>query len=169
MKRLLLLRHGKSNWDVDVDDFHRPLKNRGVKAAQKMAGWMIENDLIPDYIVCSSAIRAKSTVEQMRKIAGFSCQEVQFKNKLYFADIEDFINVLIKIPEHFQRVMVVGHNPGLEELLEFLHKGGVTVPDDGKLLPTASLAVFTLRQDWQKLQAGCADLKYIMRPKQIRQ
>jgi phosphohistidine phosphatase len=163
-RELLLLRHGKSDWSVGVDDFYRPLKDRGKRAAQRIGVSLAQQKLVPDLIVSSPAERALVTAEKTCKAMGNGAQDIQKEERIYEAGLSDLLKVLADCPADAGRVMLVGHNPGLEELLEWLVIDSVPVPEDGKLLPTATLARLQMPADWGALIAGCAQLHSITRP-----
>ena len=161
-RELLILRHGKSDWDKTVDDYHRPLKNRGKRGAQRIGIWLAQNNLVPDAVISSPAERAKITAEKVCKAMGFVKKDICFEKSVYLAGVNDLLAVLGHCSSNSKRVMLVGHNPGLEELLLYLC-GPITVLEDGKLLPTATLARLEMPADWSKLGAGQAKLLSITR------
>lgn len=165
-RQLLLLRHGKSDWGAaSSSDFDRSLKQRGIKAAQRMGGlWLRQQKLIPGYILSSPATRAKNTAEIISKAMGTETQHIYYDASLYAASLQQLKNALANCPPRAQRVLLIGHNPGLGCLLEFLNKGSLPISNDGKLLATATLAIFALRDNWNTLSAGCAELLSITRP-----
>jgi phosphohistidine phosphatase len=163
-RELLLLRHGKSDWDTGVDDFHRPLKDRGKRGAQRVGVWLAQQERVPDLVVSSPAERALVTAQKACKAMGNGDQGIQQDRRIYAADIDRLLAVLGDCPQDAGRVMLVGHNPGLEELLDWLVSDALSEPDDGKLLPTATLAILKMPDDWQTLIAGCARLDSITRP-----
>jgi len=163
-RELLLLRHGKSDWDTGVDDYHRPLKDRGKRGAQRIGVWLAQQKMVPDFIVTSPAERALVTAQKVCKAMGDGDAGIQRDKRIYAADIDELLAVLGDCPQEAGRIMLVGHNPGLEELLVWLTRDAVPVTDDGKLLPTATLARLQMPADWQALTAGCACLDSITRP-----
>jgi phosphohistidine phosphatase len=163
-RELLLLRHGKSDWSVGGDDFHRPLKDRGKRAAQRIGVWIAQQKWVPDMVVTSPAERALVTAEKACKAMGNSARGILSDERLYGAGLDELLEVLAELPPDPGRVMLVGHNPGLEELLEWLTIDRIPLPEDGKLLPTATLARLQMPADWRALIAGCARLESITRP-----
>ncbi|MCK5477746.1 MAG: histidine phosphatase family protein [Methylococcales bacterium] len=163
-RQLLILRHGKSDWGIDVNDFDRPLKKRGKKAAESMGSWLLLKNLVPDYIISSPAERASNTAEELCKAMELTDQRIQYDSRIYEAYTNDLIAVLADCPANAERILLVGHNPGLEQLLIYLHKGNLEVPDDGKILPTATLAILTINENWQSLSKNCAKALSITRP-----
>ena len=120
MKTLLLLRHAKSSWkDSDLDDHDRPLNKRGKREAPRMGQLLKEEDLVPEFIVASSAKRAWRTAECAALHSGYR-GETRVTSELYEAPASSIVKVVQSTPEPIQRLLVVGHNPGLEELLEQL-------------------------------------------------
>ena len=161
---LLILRHGKSDWSSGTDDFNRPLKDRGKRGAQRIGSWLQQQRLIPDLILCSPAERARTTAEKCCKAMGKATDIVQCDPRIYLAQRQDLMTVLQEIPPTVGRVMLVGHNPGLESLLEFLADDPIDWPEDGKLLPTATLARLQISKGWGRLQQGRGKLVEIRRP-----
>lgn len=166
-RELLILRHGKSDWSVDVDDFQRPIMDRGKRGAQRMGVWLAQQHLIPDYIVSSPAERAITTAEKCAKVMGLSSRDIHQDSDIYEATLSDLLYSLKQVPETAKRVLIVGHNPGLEFLLLFLAKNQIEIADDGKLLPTATLAHLKMPDDWHTLEHDCGDLQQIVRPKSL--
>ena len=157
-RELLLLRHGKSDWSVDVDDFHRPLKDRGKRGAQHIGVWLAQVALQPDLVVSSPAERAINTAEKALKAMGTGVDGIVRDDRIYEAGVDALLRVLGDVPEQSDRVMLVGHNPGFENLLSYLVGKGVGVPPDGKLMPTAALARVAMPDQWNALDPGCGEL-----------
>ena len=163
-RELLILRHGKSDWDVDVDDYHRPLIDRGTRGAQQIGVWLLQQKLIPDHVVSSPAERALVTAEKAVKAMGLATTLITREERIYAAGLRDLLPVVRKVPAETKRLMLVGHNPGVEQLLKYLAETEIEMPDDGKLLPTATLARLSFKCEWNKIGAGCARLDGIIRP-----
>lgn len=162
-RELLILRHGKSDWNVSTDDYHRPLKKRGQRGAERIGAWLAEQQLIPDYVISSTATRAINTAALCSKAMGLSNSDIQREEILYLANIRTLLNTIQASPAKSKRVMIVGHNPGLEDLVLYLADRKIKIPNDGKLIPTATVAHFQLDVDWSKLSKGLAKLKQIQR------
>lgn len=163
-KQLLILRHGKSDWDVDCNDYNRPLKKRGKRAVKKTAFYLLEQKLIPDYIISSPAKRATDTAKRICKALRLEEKQVNIDSRLYAAGLKDLLSVLADVPAEAIQVLLVGHNPGLEMILEYLYEGEIKIPESGKLLVTATLAVLCLPENWNSLSKGCAQTLSIIRP-----
>ena len=135
MKRLLILRHAKSSWaDSSISDWQRPLNERGERDAPRAGQWLRERGLVPDIIITSDAVRARTTAEAVAKASGH-LQAIRLEPSLYGASPEAMIEVLNGAPDEARAVMIVGHNPGLEELVSKLS-------GESHGMPTAGLFVF---------------------------
>ncbi len=145
MKTLLLMRHAKSSWkDTDLADHERPLNKRGKKDSVFMGAVLKEKELLPQIILASSAVRIRETITGLTQESGYA-GEIEFSDELYLAEPEVFLRVLCNLPDTFERVMLMGHNPGLEGLLQVL---------SGRIesLPTGSVAYLSLPvQQWSEL------------------
>lgn len=162
MKTLLILRHAKSSWDDEaLDDFDRPLNQRGNRDAPRMGQLLRKRDLLPELILCSTAVRACSTLEHVCQAADYHGQ-FELYDDLYLAPPATYVERLHDVAEPTDRVMVIGHNPGLEMLLTDL-TGAV------EHLPTAALAVIELPiERWQQLRRPTAGrLRHLFRPKTL--
>jgi len=156
-RELWLLRHGKSERNLAMDDFDRPLKKRGKRAAERIGEGLHQQHLIPDWIVSSPAKRALTTAKIVHKAIAVEGLVVAQDKRLYQEGFEPLKTVLAECPSDARRVLLVGHNPELEDLLINL-VGAAHLPDTDKLLPTAALARLIMPDDWSHLDAGCAKL-----------
>ncbi len=167
MPELLLLRHGKSDWSTQTDDFHRPITDKGKRMSQRIGVYLAQQHLEPDRVISSPAIRAKTTAEKTIKAMGSSSALITYDEKLYDAILEDFLVILQTIPKNTQRVMLVGHNPGLELLILYLSKQKIKIPSNNKLMLTASLAHLQFEGEWKSLTAQSAQLVKIQYAKNL--
>jgi phosphohistidine phosphatase len=162
MRTLFLLRHAKSSWDhASVPDFERPLNARGRTAAETMAGVLRERNLNPDLIVSSPAARAKETIEiiiQSAQLPGL----LRFDQRIYEAPVGRLLEVVSELDNEAQTVLLVGHNPGFEQLVSVL-------TGQSESLSTAALAKITFDiPDWADVAAG-GTLEWVVRPKELPQ
>jgi phosphohistidine phosphatase len=133
VKTLLILRHAKSSWsEGGLADHDRPLNGRGQADAPRMGRLLRHEGLTPELIISSTAERALTTAELVAQASGYE-NEIRTTRQLYHAAPEAYLEQLQQLPDEYGRVMVVGHNPGLEELLEQLTNAG-------EFMPTAALA-----------------------------
>lgn len=163
-RTLLILRHAKSDWSVDADDFDRPLKKRGKQSADQVGQWLAKQRIFPDYIVSSPAKRAFQTIKRVIKQAETDPSLIRTNKKIYLAELSDLLEVLSEIPGRAEQVMLVGHNPGMDELLEYLVGPVQDRTDDGKLMTTSALAQLKMPEKWDHLQPNCAELVALVRP-----
>ena len=120
MKTLLLLRHAKSSWkDSSIEDHERRLKKRGKKEARRIGRLIAAENLIPDGMVSSSARRCRETAEHVIQNSEYR-GESRFSPELYDADTAKLREFVSKLSDSSSRLMLIGHNPGLEEFLESL-------------------------------------------------
>ena len=162
MKTLLILRHAKSSWShPGLADHDRPLNKRGKRDAPRIGELLRSEDLLPDLIVSSSARRARATTEIIAERSGYE-GEIRLERDLYAAGPEAFIDVLGGLPDEIKSVMLVAHNPGLEEWLEAL-------TGEYQPLPTASLAQVRLSiEGWKELNEETeGELVNLWRPKEL--
>jgi phosphohistidine phosphatase len=153
---LILLRHGKSDWSGDEDDRHRPLAPRGRRQAPEAGRWLSSNLGRIDLAVVSPAVRARSTWDlASAKLA--VPPPVRYDERVYGASGGDLLAVVRGLTEEERYVVLVGHNPGLEDLAETLTGGWVH-------LPTSALAVLALPGEWASVGGSGAALRASGRP-----
>jgi phosphohistidine phosphatase len=160
VRYLWLLRHAKSDWDeAALDDQDRPLAKRGRKAAPRVGRWMREQGLAFDLVVCSSALRARQTAELVDPpLAPGGRLDVE--PDVYAAGADALLAFLRALPPDAQTVLLVGHNPGIQELAELLAGAG-DAQLRGRLrerFPTGAVAGLAVEGDWAHLGPGDAEL-----------
>lgn len=149
MKTLLLLRHAKSSWkDEGLADHDRPLNKRGKKAAPLMGQLLRREGLLPDLVLSSTAVRARRTAEEALAAAAYE-GPLELLDELYLASPGTLLDVAARVPaESVGRLLLVAHNPGMEDLVGIL--SGRTGP-----FPTAALAAFDIEiESWRDLALG---------------
>jgi len=120
MKTLLLMRHAKSSWkNPKLSDHDRPLAKRGHKDAAFMGEILKEKELLPQKVLASTAVRVSETLVEFIKSSGCTA-DIEYHDSLYLAEAETYLAALRGLPPEVERVMLVGHNPGLEGLLQNL-------------------------------------------------
>ena len=163
MKTLLVLRHAKSSWkDRGLEDHGRPLNKRGKKDAPVMGKLIKKKKLTPDWILSSSALRARRTAEMAAEASKFS-GEIRIEDELYLARPTTIVEVIQKsAPQSAETILIVGHNPGLEELVGVL-------TGQKQLFPTAALAQIELPVErWDELTPETrGKLIHLWRPKEL--
>ena len=162
MKTLLILRHAKSSWDhPGLRDHDRPLNPRGRRDAPRMGRFLVERDLVPDRIVSSTAVRARTTAELAAAEFGEDV-EIETTYDLYGASPDGYVEVAEAMGGTAKRLMLVGHNPGITSLVWHL-------TGEGEYMPTAALAAVELDiDDWSELgSARRGRLAGLWRPKAL--
>lgn len=139
--KIMLLRHGKSDWRTDAADFDRPVSDRGKRDAQRMGHFLGVQGLVPELIVSSPARRALETAEKCVKAAGATTERIVLDNRIYEASAGELREVISDYSTRADSIMLVGHNPGFDYLLESLVEGELPYTRQGKLMTTATLAV----------------------------
>jgi phosphohistidine phosphatase len=140
MKSVLILRHAKSSWKhPELADHDRPLNKRGKRDAPRMGELLRSEHLIPEAIISSTATRARDTAEAVAKACGYK-GEITLNRSLYAAGPEAYLKVLHGMSNAYIRVLVVGHNPGVQELAQML-------TGETHLMSTCSLAHIKLHVD----------------------
>ncbi|WP_339909912.1 histidine phosphatase family protein [Symmachiella dynata] len=162
MKDLFIVRHAKSSWDApELSDHDRPLNRRGKRDAPRMAQWLFEYGRIPDRIVSSTAKRARKTAEEIANRCGVA-ERLELNRELYFGDPESWVELLRNTETEVVCVMLVGHNPGVEDFLEQL-------TGQYERLPTAAIAHVELPvESWRDISIeGGGRLVTVQRPKEL--
>ncbi|WEX88867.1 histidine phosphatase family protein [Sinorhizobium garamanticum] len=169
IRRLLLLRHGKSAWPEGVADHRRPLAGRGRRAAPAIGAFMARQELIPDLALVSTARRAQETWEL---VAGELPHKVEARDAvaIYEVAARAMIDVIRNVEPSVEKLMLVGHNPGMVELALLLAGGGdeVALVRLREKFPTAALAVmdFTIEQ-WSEIAPGTGRLVRFVTPRML--
>jgi len=168
-RHLLIMRHAKSAWDSGVPtDFERPLSKRGLHDAPLMGKWMDTQDLKPDHILSSPATRAKETASLVCESLDIPISKIEWDQQIYEADLYDLLSILKEQPADTKMLLLVGHNPGMEELVSHLCGSDIKRLPYGKLMPTAALAHLLMPDDWTTLEPNCAQLHSLTRPKDVK-
>lgn len=167
MKTLSLLRHAKAERPEQYPtDLARPLTDRGRKDAMRMAAVLSDLDPPVDYILSSPSVRTRQTVTAVQEILEREIA-VQVDERIYEASVRDLLDSIAAAPNECDHLLVVGHNPGMEELVAALCSG-----DGGRLgvaMPTAGLAHLTLSlNNWSKVIPRSGTLQWLLRPKLLR-
>lgn len=168
MRRVYLLRHAKSSWkDRSLADRDRPLAGRGKRAAKAVAGHLEAEGIRPDLVLCSPARRTRETLERVE--AAFGDQvDTRLDEALYGASEAELLACLRALAQEIDSIMVVGHNPGLEELALGLASEGAQLARMREKYPTAALATIDLpAEDWSAIERGSGKLVAYVRPRDL--
>lgn len=161
MKTIHLLRHAKSSWkDPGQTDFERPLNGRGREAAPLVGQFMLKQKIRPELILSSPAERARQTAALVIQSAKLNA-ELRFDERIYEASAARLLEVVSQIDETVGVALLVGHNPGMEDLLRVL-------TGESQTMPTAALARILLDvEKWSKVREGTGRLEWLVRAKEL--
>lgn len=161
MKRLLLMRHAKSSWgEASLADFERPLNERGLKAAPLVGRFIRKQGLRPELILSSPAERARQTAALVAEAARLDAP-LRYDERIYEATPARLAEVVSQVEEGVGELLLVGHNPGLEGLLELL-------TGESRRMPTAALARVALDvEKWGRVREGVGRVALFVRPKEL--
>jgi len=169
MKTLTLLRHAKSGWDDPVArDFDRPLNAKGKRAAAMVGRHMRSLGLAFDHAVASPAVRVSETLEQIESGYGRTIAPT-LDRRVYLASAATLLDVVHDFPSEAESALLIGHNPGLEDLVLMLVADGADPLRDAveDKYPTASIAELQFEGDWADVVAGTARLTRFVRPRDL--
>jgi phosphohistidine phosphatase len=161
VKRIYIVRHAKSSWDNPLlDDFSRPLNDRGKRDAPRMAKRLKEKRIIPDVMLASPARRALATCKKMAEVLRFPEDKIKTERGLYHADEDQTLEVVKSIKDKYDVVMIFGHNPGLTS---FVNKLGNQNFDN---VPTCGIVAYEMKIDtWNEADFGKGRLLFYDYPK----
>lgn len=167
-KRLILFRHAKSSWEHDVEDHERPLSGRGIKTAPVMGAWLAANGLVPDLALVSTARRAQLSWALAEPGLGKPVRR-QDSHAIYEAAADDILTVVKSVKQAVGTLIVVGHNPGFEQLAMLLMKdeGGEAGARLRQKFPTAAVAVLSFRGSWADIGPHSCTLEHFVTPKML--
>ena len=165
-KRLAILRHAKSDWgDAGLSDFERPLNERGRAAAELIRQAIDQRGLTFDTVLSSPAARTRETLE----LIGLA-DRAQWDEDIYLASTKTLLAIVGALPDETESALIVGHNPGLHEIVLDLSQ-----PDSGGLrkrilakYPTGALAMLELEVDsWSEVAPGCGTIRQLLLPREL--
>ena len=161
MKTLLITRHAKSSWNNDtLSDFQRPLNKRGIKDAPIMADRLQARGPIPEVVLSSTAVRAMETAELLMSSLYLSESTLLTTDAIYEAPLSALEQALTTLPQHISVAMMIGHNPGVSAL------GNYLCSQSNLQMPTCAMACFDLDIDrWENVYRDCAVMRWYDYPK----
>ncbi len=161
MKTIYIIRHAKSSWDdPSLDDFNRPLSDRGEKDAPRMGKRLKERELTTDLMISSPAKRALKTCKVIAKILEYPPDKIKIDKKLYHADDDSIMDIVSSIKDPNDVVMIFGHNPGLTEFANMLLNQAIAN------IPTTGIVAGKLNiKSWQDIKPGCGEMAFFDFPK----
>jgi phosphohistidine phosphatase len=168
MRRLLLLRHAKSSWELAGElDYERGLTDRGRADCALIADYFEREQITPDRVICSGARRARETLEGVA--LGLPTDTVvKYEDQLYQSTVDRSYAVLQDISDDLETVLIVGHNPSIHDLAVDLADGGDELETLAVKFPTSALALFAFAGSWSELGPDSAELTGFVTAKQLR-
>jgi phosphohistidine phosphatase len=167
MRRLYLLRHAKSSWDEPgLADHDRPLAPRGRRASKLIAEHLEWRGIAPELVLCSSSKRTRQTLSGIAGALGDET-EVEFEPDLYAAPASELLDVLHGVSDEVGSVMLIGHNPGIENLTLDLARPGPELARVRHKFPTAALATLEFDVGWRDLGPESCALVSFVKPKEL--
>jgi len=167
MFELMLMRHAKSDWHSHAADIDRPLNGRGSHDAVRIGVHLNQVDLVPDKMIISPAQRTMQTAALLLENMPVAEEQVLVDKELYLADTETMCEIIELYAAENQRLLILAHNPGMDELVSYLASTPPSLSSNGKLMTTCAVACFQLASAEQLAKPGRAELRYLFRPKEI--
>lgn len=165
MFELMLMRHAKSDWHSHTADIDRPLNERGRQDALVMGEYLKQKDLVPDRMVISSAQRTQETANLLD--LALAEEDVTLDKTLYLADLETLCDNIALYARDNQRLLMLAHNPGMDDLVSYLARTSPPLSISGKLMTTCAVACFSMDSFETLKKSGQAELTNLFRPGEI--
>ena len=160
MKRLLVMRHAKSDWTHAVPDHDRPLNDRGLRTAPMMGQALTKMTVAPDHVVCSTAVRARTTAEMASEAGGWDAA-IELRPGMYGASATEVLEELLSVDDKHETVMVVGHQPTLGSLVHQLTGASAQ-------MRTATVAsIELLIGSWSDVLDAHGELAFLLQPRML--
>ncbi|MDT8281288.1 MAG: histidine phosphatase family protein [Gammaproteobacteria bacterium] len=164
MFELMLLRHAKSDWHNFTADIDRPLNQRGIDEAVRLGVYLNKIKLRPDRMVVSTAVRAQQTAESVLLNMPIPEKNIISENELYLADRETLIETVELYAAEGQRLLILAHNPGMDDIVSYLASERPSLSASGKLMTTCTLACFRIDSLEALKKPGKGELQRLIRP-----
>jgi phosphohistidine phosphatase len=167
VRKLFLLRHAKSSWDdPGLADHDRPLAPRGRRAAKVIAAHLRDQGIAPELVLCSSSQRTRETLERIAPALADGVV-LEIEREFYAAPASTLLSRLQAVGDDVESVMLIGHNPGIEQLALTLAGDGEKLAEVRRKYQTAALATLEFEGRWRELEPGAARLADFVKPKQL--
>lgn len=169
IKTILLMRHGKSDWEEDVSDFDRPLTARGKNDSPLMGKFLMKCGKMPLLIISSPAKRARETSELLSKACRYK-KKIEYNDALYENSPGEIIRILQKIDDKIDIAMIIGHNPAIEEATKKLCFREMKSIESGIKFPTSAIVCLEVETDsWAELYPGNCTVAWFVTPKLVKE
>ncbi len=167
MIELLLMRHAKSDWHSRTADIERPLNNRGRQDAIRMGSYLNQMHLVPDRMIVSVAQRTQETAQLLLNNVSLPEEKIIVEKALYLADRKTLCEVIEHYAIDNQRLLILAHNPGMDDLVSYLASSAPPLTASGKLMATCSVANVHINSLDELKKPGQSELQNLIRPKHI--
>lgn len=163
MKTIFIVRHAKSSWNTtDIPDEKRPLMEKGKKRTKKVIDYLLSNNIKVDYIISSQAVRAHETAKIFAHALKYPVEDIRIDSQIYHADGDALLNQFYDLPERFNTVMIVGHNPALTDFANLFLESPI------ENLPTSGVVSISFDTDhWDKVPVASRKTNFILFPKEM--
>jgi len=166
--RLIIMRHAKSDWHSSASsDFDRPLSSRGERDGVRMGKWLQKKQFYPEYIISSPATRTRQTSNLVAEEMKFPSDEIIYLRPLYLASLSELLATVESHSNNVNCMLIVGHNPGMDDLLCHLATEPPAFTSTGKLMTTANIAVLNFGKKAISVESHSASVELLARPKEI--
>jgi phosphohistidine phosphatase len=167
MFELMLMRHAKSDWRSHTADIDRPLNKRGTEDAVRMGAYLMRESLVPDKMIVSAARRTQETASLLLENLPVPEEQVIVDQDLYLADLEMLCETIELFAADNSRLLILAHNPGMDNLASYLASVPPPLSASGKLMTTCSVVCFELDSVEALKSPGLGQLQRLIRPKEI--
>ena len=163
---LLVMRHAKSDWDVGHgSDFDRVLSARGITDAPRMGQWIVDQDYTPDQLICSPAQRVRETILAASKVWEQDEGQIKWDHEIYNANLSQLLAIVAGDLTEGKINLLIGHNPGVSELILYLSGDRVPEQASSNLMPTATITVLKLANSDNPVNYGDWQIIDYMKPR----
>lgn len=163
MKTIYIVRHAKSSWNMnDIPDEKRPLMEKGKKRTKKVIDYLHENKIKVDYIISSPAVRAHETAKILAHALKYPLENIKIDSHIYHANGDSILNQFYDLPDRFNSVMIIGHNPSLTYFVNLFLNSPI------ENLPTSGIVSFSFDTDhWGEVPVSDRKTNFILFPKDM--
>jgi phosphohistidine phosphatase len=167
MFELMLMRHAKSDWHSHTADIDRPLNKRGLQDATQMGQYLEHAGLVPDCMIVSGARRTRQTADLLLENLNIPKKQIIVDKELYLADRETLQEVSEVYLAKNKRLMLIAHNPGMDDFVSYLASEPPKLSSSGKLMVTCAVACLRINDIHDIKSPGRCELLRLLRPKEI--
>jgi len=163
MKTVYIVRHAKSSWDMtDIPDENRPLLEKGKKRTKKVIDYLLEKNIRVDYIISSHAVRAVETAKILAHALKYNVENIKLDPHLYYTGGDDLVDQFFDLPDRYNSVMIVGHNPALSDFVNHY------LPEPIDHLPTSGIVSISFKTEaWHEVPVSRHEINFVLFPRDL--